>query len=178
MAHAQAHAPIDAEVRGYLEPLNFETKPKITKYSGADPEIIALACGDLDGDGGADLVTMTRRRILTVRLAEAKVVRLAEAKWSELSPVAPAPLREPFGFATVVEQGRYLDVSITDRAGSVRLDGSLTSLKTLKGLAVPHGRATACAGFGELLLGKTMRPCLLPCPTCATRPTRWPPPFW
>jgi hypothetical protein len=159
VAHAQAHAPIDAEVRGYLEPLGFEAAPKVTKYEGADPDILALACGDLDGDGGNELVTMTRQRVLSVRLSDAKVQRVSEAKWDDLAPIASVPLREPFGFATIVEQGGYLDVSITDREGSVRLDGALSLVKEMKGKAVPHGRATACAGIGQLLLGKTMRAC-------------------
>lgn len=155
VAHAQAHAPIDAEVRSYLEPLGFEAAPHVAKYTGADPEILALACGDLDGDGASELLTMTRQRVLEVRLVGTEVTPIREAKWDALAPIAPVPLREPFGFATIVEgPAGYVDVSLTDRAGSVRLDGELALVKALKGTAVPHGGATACTDVENLLLGK------------------------
>ncbi len=160
VAHAQAQAPIDAEVRSYLEPLSFEAQPKVAQYDGADAEILALACGDLDGDGGSELFTMTRHRVVQVRLAEAQVERVAEAKWSEHAPVAPVPLREPLGFATVVEgPSGYLDVSVTDREGSLRLGAGLAVLHKPGGLAVPHGATTACARIENLLLGPARKPC-------------------
>lgn len=160
VAHAQAHAPIDAEVRGYLEPLGFEATPHVAKYTGADPEILALACGDIDGDGESELVTMTRQRVLEVRLVGTEVAPIAEAKWDALAPIAPVPLREPFGFATIVEGPvGYVDVSLTDRAKSVRLDGELGLLAALDGTAVPHGGVTACTGVKDLRLGTSRAAC-------------------
>jgi len=164
IAHAQAQAPIDAEVRTFLKPLAFE-QPVIAKYAGSDPDIVALACGDLDGDGGADLITMTRGRVLQVRLGEGKVTRLKEVRWNDLAHIAPVPLRQPIGFASIVEgptaaQPRgYLDVSISDRAGSLRLDAALAVIRKMKGKAVPHGRTTACTWINDLLLGEKSLAC-------------------
>jgi len=164
IAHAFAQARIDAEVRSYLQPIPF-VDPKVAKFEGADPDILALACGDLDGDGGSDLVTMTRQRILQVRLADGKVSRVREAQWSELAAVAPVPLRQPLGFATIVEASSstepsgYLDVALSDRAGSVRLDPDFSVVRKMKGYAVPSGRSTACTWIVDLLLRDKLTPC-------------------
>ena len=164
LAHTYAQARIDAEVRSFLEPIPF-VEPQVAKYDGADPDIVALACGDLDGDGGSDLVTMTRQRVLQVRLAGGKVTRVREAKWSDLSPIAPVPLRQPLGFATIVEasssaeRSGYLDVSISDRSKSVRLDPDFGLLRRMKGYAVPSGRSTACTWIYDLLLGDKLASC-------------------
>ncbi len=164
IAHAFAQARIDAEVRSFLRPIPF-VDPKVAKFDGADPDIVAMACGDLDGDGGSDLVTMTRQRILQVRLADGKVSRVREAQWSDLAAVAPVPLRQPLGFTTIVEASSsaepsgYLDVSLSDRAQSVRLDPDFAVLRKLEGFAVPSGRATACTWIYDLLLGDKLTAC-------------------
>jgi hypothetical protein len=163
--HAMGQAPIDAEVRTYLTPLGFEAKPSVSKYQGADPEILALACGDLDGDGGTDLFTVTRARVLSVRLlSDGQVQREKEARWDDLAAVAPVPLREPIAFATVVEGSTaggagYLDASITDRATTARLDATLALTQQLEGLAVPHARATACTSLADMFLAPTAARC-------------------
>lgn len=163
--HVVAHAPLDAEVRTFLEPIGFDRTPKVAKYDGADPDMLDLACGDLDGDGANELVTLSRSRILTVALRNEKVERLREARWETLLQIAPAPLRQPMGFATIVEgpnayqRAAYLDVSITDRAGSARLSADLSLIDKLEGTALPHGRATACTWVFNLLLGEKMIAC-------------------
>jgi hypothetical protein len=148
--HAHSHAAIDAEVRSYLEALSLD-EPAVSKYQGADPDIVALACGDLDGDGVSDVVTMTRRRVLAVRLREGKVARLREARWDDLAPIAPVPLRQPLGFVTIVEAA--------DRAGSVRLDPRLALITRMQGKAVPLARATGCTWVSDLLLGEKLAAC-------------------
>ena len=75
------------------------------------------------------------------------------------------PLRQPIGFASIVEgptaaQPRgYLDVSISDRAGSLRLDAELAVIRKMKGKAVPHGTTTACTWINDLLLGEKAVAC-------------------
>ena len=171
--HAAVQAPIDAEVRSYLPPLSFDSKPTTTQYDGADPDMLALACGDLDGDGINDLVTMNRTRVLRVRLHDGTVERVKEANWANLAAIAPTPLRQPLGFATIVEgptvfsRRGYLDVSITDRVGSARLDSELALVRSVKGITVPHGRATACTGLDSLLLADKLVSCSEPEPAPA-----------
>ena len=169
VSHALAHGPIDAEVRAYLAPLGID-EPTVARYQGADPDIQALACGDLDGDGVGDVVTMTRQRVLSVALRGGKVERLREARWEDLAAIAAVPMKQPLGFATIVEgptaltaggsgAGGYLDVAISDRDGSVRLDATLSKIGNLKGTAVGHGRATACTTLADLLLGERVQAC-------------------
>jgi hypothetical protein len=163
VAHAQAHAPIDAEVRAYLDPLGFEAKPHVARYTEADAEILALACGDLNGDGASELVTMTRSRVVTVRLVDGKVVPQLEARWDARAPIAPVPLREPFAMATIVRaqdsDSAYLDLALTDRAGSVRLDHELKVVARFPLMAVPHAGATACSRMSNLLLSRGRERC-------------------
>jgi len=164
VAHAHAHAPIDAEVRLYLKPISF-APPVVSKFVGADPGVLAEACGDLDADGSPDVVTVTRQRILRVALRAGKVERLRAKAWSTLAPVAPVPLRQPLAFATIVPpnasaSGRsYLDVSLSDRAGSVRLGSDLRLVAKLATLAVPAARATACTELSNLVLGTARGKC-------------------
>lgn len=163
VAHAFAQAPIDAEVRSYLPAISW-AEPTVTKFDGADPDVLALACGDLDADASPDVVLMTRQRVLSIRLKDGKVERAREARWAELAPVAPVPLRQPLGFLTIVEAGPgaprgYLDAAISDRMGSVRLDPELGLALRMQGKAVPLGRGTGCTWMSELRLGERLVAC-------------------
>jgi len=162
--HRQASAPLDAEVRTFLAPLSLPKAPAVTKLPKLDEGVLAMACGDLDGDGTSEVVTVTRQRVARWKLgAEAEID--AEAKWDTLSPIAPVPLRQPLAFATIVERPSplsprgYLDVALTDRRDSQRLDGALKSLATMKGKAVPHGLTTACTWVHDLRLGQKLVAC-------------------
>ena len=156
VAHAHAQAAIDAEIRAYLAPLGLG-EPAVARFEGADPDIKAIACGDLDGDGETDVITMNRERILRVRLAEGQVKRLLEARWDELAPIAPVPLRDPLGFLTIANG--HLDAALSDRRGSARLDPHLEPTATLEGKAVPHGGGTACTFLHDLRLSPRLAPC-------------------
>lgn len=167
LRHAQAQAPIDAEVRAHLAAVAFGAKAEVTTFADADPEIQALACGDLDGDGDNDVVTVTRARVLRLGLdrAAGKVVREQEAKWEDLAPIAPVPLRQPLAFATIVEGPTashargHVDLTLTDRLGSLRLGPDFEILATMKGKAVPHADRTACTWVLALLLGEKVQTC-------------------
>jgi hypothetical protein len=164
VAHAYATAPLDAEVRGYLRSLP-SGKPKVVKHSGIDPGVVALACGDLDGDLVPEVVTVSRRRVLLGRLGDGQLRRLREAAWNDLSPIAGAPLREPLAFAAIVPPdaaGRFpghLDVSLSDRKHSVRLDPALGLVSNLKGFAVASSPVAGCTRIAALELHPSLHSC-------------------
>jgi len=164
VVHARAQAPLDAEIGVFLKPVAFG-EAQVSKFDGADPDVTALACGDLDGDGVSEIVTVTRQRVLLVSLVDGKVERKRAVRWADLAPVAPIPLRQPLGFATIVEpihaadRRGYLDVSISDRAGSARLDQQLALRKRLRGKAVPSGHHSACTWLFDLRLGDKLVAC-------------------
>ena len=159
IAHAFAEAPFDGEIRAYLEPIPL-TAARIDRASGVEADVLAIACGELEG--GLAIVTLGRRRVTSLRVRGGVVVPLAAHAWSELSPIAPAPLREPLGFATIThsESGQAsIDLGSTDRAQSVRLDGSLALRTALKGIALPLGNGTACTATSGSILADAFEPC-------------------
>ncbi len=74
-AHAFAQAPIDAEVRAFLAPIVLE-RAQIHRARHDEGEIVAIGCGDVDQDGGLDLVTVSHARVAVGRLSPNVVVRL------------------------------------------------------------------------------------------------------
>ncbi len=163
-AHAHAQGPLDAEVRTFFMPVEFAA-PVVQRFRGADPGVVAEACGQLDQDGSPDLVTGSRSRIKTVKLRGGRVERVREARWADLLPVAPVPLRQPLALAAIVPAGpggqhpSYLDVAITDRPRSLRFDAELNVIAELDGLAVPAGPATACTRLRRMMLDRALGRC-------------------
>src|SRR5262249_18316220 len=75
--------------------------------------------------------------------------------WSDLSPVAPRPLREPIA-AAEIRPGRWVDVGITDRASGLRLSPALAPLAKLDA-SIPGARA-GCLSRSGIAIGAP-RPC-------------------
>lgn len=167
--HTFASAPIDAEIRGFLAPIPLVTV-SVHRAKNFESDVVALACGDVNADGALEIVSVSRRRVSTVRLAAGKVSPLASRSWPELSPVHPSPLREPIGFATLAERnapasdelsaGTFLDVALTDRARSIRLDGKLQIVAAYPGVAMPDGEGTMCVRNWGLVMTGAVGPCL------------------
>jgi hypothetical protein len=174
IAHAFAQAPIDAEVRSFLAPipLSAVTVARARNFEG---DVVALACGDVDQDGALEIVSVSRRRVTTLRLRDGKVLPLLSRNWPDLVGVHPAPLREPIGFATIALRAAsispdagetdpgalhaFVDVGLTDRARSVRLDAKLKLVSTMGGVAVPDGDGTACTRTSNLVITGPVGPC-------------------
>lgn len=146
-AHAFATSPLDAELRTLFPPIPLVVT-RVDKATSADHDIVALACGDVRGDGSSEIATVGRRRIQVGRLEHGHFSARATLNWAELSPVAHSPLREPIGACTLPEPGR-LWVGLSDRADTLDLSGSLQV--THKWRAVmpwPGGGCTRRSGLG------------------------------
>jgi hypothetical protein len=175
--HAYSVAPIDAEVRAFFPALPLELT-QIHKASHAEGEVLAVACGDLDGDGGAELMLVSRERIALgrIRASQGRIARFDVEKsvlWSALAKRSPVPLREPLAGAEIAV-GRAF-VSSSDRAGVV-LDDALALVHT-QANGIPIG-AGMCAPIStaRLLFSGSMALC----EPEATEPTtshEHPPPF-
>jgi hypothetical protein len=165
-AHAFAMSPLDAEVRGFLAPILLE-HATLHKIKHEEGEVLAVGCGDLDGDGGLELVLVSRARVAVAKIRAGKLVVERAAAWSTIASRAPVPMREPLASVVVsprAHRGEIL-VGTTDRGG-VAIDAALVARRQLTGLPVPGGEGEACAppspevGAYE---GNVM-PCDLPAP--------------
>jgi hypothetical protein len=146
-AHAFASAPIDAEIRGFLPPLNLE-KLAVHKARHDLGDVLAVSCGDVDGDGGNELVLVTRATVARGRILAGKFVASHAAPWTALAPRVPVPLREPLGSSAIVPRadgtGADLFAGTTDRGG-VALSHDLRAAASITGLPVLAGREGLCA---------------------------------
>jgi len=155
-AHSFATRPLDAEIRSFLPPVPLIAR-RTERVSGSDADVIALACGDTDGDASSELVVVGRRRISVGRVRSGQLVVERSAGWNELAQIAPSPWREPVGSAWIAKPGA-IEVGSTDRAEAVRLDATLTKLTSL-GRALPWPGTGRCAQIGGLSLTSEATPC-------------------
>jgi len=146
-AHAFATSPLDAELR-VLFPAIPLVVTRVDKATSSDHDIVALACGDMRGDGSSEIVTVGRRRIQVGRLEHGHFAARASLNWAELSAVAPSPLREPIGACALPEPGR-LWVGLSDRADTLDLSGTLEVAHKWHGVMPwPGGGCTRRSGLG------------------------------
>jgi hypothetical protein len=92
------------------------------------------------------------------RVQGGRFVARRSASLRDLSPVAPAPLREPIGGIAIVPQRgarpTFIDVGITDRARGSRFDVELQRVGTIAGVPFATAFGDACATFqGSTLNG-------------------------
>jgi len=159
MSHAFASARMDAEVRGYLAPVPILAK-RVERAAIEDRDIMAVACGDVDSDGALELFVVSRRRVAVGRVRGGRFAALGVAQFADLSPIAPAPLREPLA-GVVVLQGRpgVVDVGITDRARGSRLDGKLRPVGSIAGVPFTVPEGDACLTFQGTTLNPIVKKC-------------------
>jgi len=145
-AHAFASAPIDAEVRTYLPPLGLR-QIAVHKVKHELGEVLAAACGDLDGDGGNELVLVTRKSVVWGRVVSDKWIPTRAASWDALASRVPVPFRESRATAAIVPRrdgtGGDLFVGLTDRGG-VAVSRDLLGHSPLLGLPVLVDQASFC----------------------------------
>jgi hypothetical protein len=143
IAHAFASARIDAELRTYLAPVPLVAL-RAEKAALDESEIVALACGDLDGDGALELVTVSRRNLTIGRVRTGRFQIIRRSAWSDLSPISPTPWREPIAAVTFPGEA-FIDVGLTDRAKTLRLDAELRFVSLLDGMPVAIPAGALCA---------------------------------
>jgi hypothetical protein len=154
-SHAFASAPLDAEIRTFLAPVVLE-QARAHKARHDRGEVLAAACGDLDGDGGMDLALVSRATVAWGHLRGGKFVVTHEAPWSSLATRAPVPFREPLATAVIAARsanahpgatglfGGDLYAGLTDRGG-VTLSRDLRGAAPLPGLPLAAPDGVACS---------------------------------
>ncbi len=144
-AHAYAASLLDAEVRSFLAPVLLE-QAKLHKAKHDEGDVVALGCGDLDADGGHEVVLVSRAKVTIGKVRAGRVVPVRSAPWAQIAPRAPVPMREPIGTVVVSPRRRpgELWLGSTDRGG-VAVDAMLSPRRPLTGLPVPGAEGDACA---------------------------------
>jgi hypothetical protein len=144
-AHAFASAPLDAEVRTFLPPIVLE-QASVHRTKHEEQDVLAIGCGDVDADGGLEIVVVSRSRVVLGKLRGGKLAITKAAPWTQLASRVPVPLREPIATVLVSPPGHRGEIllGITDRGG-VAVDGALVPRRQLTGLPVPGADGDACA---------------------------------
>jgi hypothetical protein len=114
---AERHA-LDAEARRWLPAVPISAREFI-RLGASDGDVVALACGDLDGTGTPTVASVGRTFVTFGTLAGAKYTAGARREERELAPVAPVPLREPLAAAWITPE-RALEFGSSDRAHALR----------------------------------------------------------
>lgn len=144
-AHAFATAPIDAEVRTFLTPILLE-QASVHRAKHDEGEVLAVGCGDVDGDGGLEVALVSRARVALGKLRAGRFAPIRTASWSQLASRVPVPMREPIATVLVsprAHRGELL-VGSTDRGG-VAVDPTLVTKRQLTGIPVVGADGDACA---------------------------------
>jgi hypothetical protein len=119
---------------------------QVRKAHHDEIDVLAAACGDLDGDGGMEIAIVSRTRVavghLRGKVGEEKFVVSKSADWSALAPRVATPLREPL--AGAVFGNAALFVGTTDRGG-VELGPNLDARSPLRGIPIARSGKAICA---------------------------------
>ena len=144
-AHAYASSAIDAEIRTFLPVITLE-QAQVRKAHHDEVDVLAAACGDLDGDGGMEIALVSRTRVavghLRGKVGEEKFVVSKSAEWSVLAPRVATPLREPLAGAVFASAALF--VGTTDRGG-VELGPNLDARSLLRGIPIARSGKAICA---------------------------------
>ncbi len=140
MRRVTAVAKIDAQARAFLPPLSL-AQSRVKRFRLALEDILAAACGDIDGDGQDELLIVTRQALSLGHLEGGGFSTKKTVAWRDLGARAPVPLREPLGSA--VAGDGTLWAGSTDYGG-VSLSADLTKRDILAGLPVWGAQAPVC----------------------------------
>lgn len=121
--HTFATTLLDPELRGLFPAIPLVVS-RVDKAQSAEHDILALACGDLRGDGSREIAAVSRRRVQVGRLEHGRFAARVSLNWADSSAIAASPLREPIAACALPEPGR-LWVGSSDRADALDLSGAL-----------------------------------------------------
>jgi hypothetical protein len=138
--HAFASVKIDAEVRSFLPALVLE-QASVHRAHHDEQEVLAAACGDVDGDGGDEIVLVSRERVAMGRVRGGKFVVERAATWIDLAARASVPMREPLAGAVAIFGA--VAVGTTER-GSVSLTPDFGAHVGLPGVPAWGGDGVLC----------------------------------
>jgi len=156
LARFVVRRPFDAEGRAFLPPVRLGTA-KLEPLAGSDTDVLALACADLGHEGPLALAALGRARVTLGELTGNRYELKRARRLSELAPVAPAPLREPFA-SLVLTPGGELLLGISDRASALRLDTSLGQAEPLPAVRLPWPGG-GCARIDGLAISPRIERC-------------------
>lgn len=152
---AVASQALDAEAKAFFADAPSQAR-KIEKIAALDRDTVALACTSAKLGGSVELVLAGRRRVTRARIDKGALAVFAARAWSDVSPVAAHPLREPIaGIATRAND--VIDVGSSDRADAVRFDAGLSPLAHL-GRRIPWPTG-GCSSLLDLSLDGSVTPC-------------------
>lgn len=142
-AHAYASASIDAEVRSFMSPVLLE-QASVHRAKHEEGEVLAIGCGDVDGDGGLELALVSRTRVALGKIRGGKLSIVRATPWHDIASRAPVPMREPLASVLVGPRLHRNEILLgsTDRA-FVATDANLATLRALTGIPVPGSEACA-----------------------------------
>ncbi|MEO6603039.1 MAG: hypothetical protein ABIQ16_24350 [Polyangiaceae bacterium] len=146
-SHAFTSSPLDAELRALFPAIPLVVT-RVDKATGSERDILAIACGDVRGDGSREIAAVGRRKVQVGRLEHGRFSARATLNWADFSAVAQSPLREPIATCTLPAPGR-LWVGLSDRADALDLSGALKVEHKWHGVMPwPGGGCTRRAGLG------------------------------
>jgi hypothetical protein len=153
--HDYAEQAVDPEIRSFFPriPLvaNVLHRAKLP-FRHAE----ALACGDIERDGSPEVIVSDRHAIHVGRIRNGALSAERTADWAGLSPVAPAPLRQPISSLSLFG-APGLEAGSTDRAFFVRLGPTLAAKSRATDLLPWSG--LGCARRMGLGVEPTPEPC-------------------
>lgn len=135
--HGFVEAQLDAELKALIPPPPLVVS-EVLKLKAPERGIVALACGPLGSDGGQELALVSRGNVRVGRVVGRAFAERKRASWSQLSAIAPAPLREPIASAEITAQGA-LRVGLSDRKDGLELSRDLTVLARFPSLLPAPG---------------------------------------
>jgi hypothetical protein len=144
--HAFVEVALDAELRALIPPPPLVISETI-KIKAPERGIVAVACGPLGSDGGQELALVSRGHVRVGRISARSFSERKRVAWAALSPVAPAPLREPIATAEITDQGA-LRVGLSDRRDGLVLSRDLAILERYEGAWPVGGACLSRRGLG------------------------------